>query len=77
MVVGLVSAALMLVASAAAPHEYELTWTVVARQSGWRDHDPQLVAAAERSGRAVASLVRVSPDVLRLQWQGRNGGARV
>ena len=53
--------------SAAAPLEYELTWMAFARQSGWRDSETQPVAAGERSGRAVARLVAVSPTVLRLE----------
>jgi hypothetical protein len=62
--------------SAAAPLEYELTWMAFARQSGWRDSETQPVAAGERSGRAVARLVAVSPTVLRLEWQGPDGAGR-
>ena len=62
--------------SAPAPLEYELSWTAFARQSSWRDHDVPPVAAGERSGRAIARLVRVSPGVLRLEWQGPDGGGR-
>jgi hypothetical protein len=76
--VWLVAAALSfaLATSAAVPLEYEMTWTAFARQSGWRDHETQPVAAGERSGRAVARLVPVSPGVLRLEWQGQEGGGR-
>jgi hypothetical protein len=62
--------------STPAPLEYELTWTAFARQSSWRDHDIQPVAAGERSGRASARLVRVSPGVLRLEWHGPEGGGQ-
>jgi hypothetical protein len=76
--VWLVAAALMLTLAnaGAAPPEYELTWTVFARQSGWREHAARPVEAGERSGRAVARLVRVSPSVLRLEWQGPDGAGR-
>jgi hypothetical protein len=76
--VWLVAAGLTLVLGnpAAAPPEYEMTWTAFGRQSGYRDHDAQPVAAGERSGRAVARLRRVSPGVLRLEWQGPEGGGR-
>jgi hypothetical protein len=71
----LLAAALTFATSAAAP-EYEMTWTAFARQSGWRDQDTQPVAAGEQSGRAIARLIRVSPGVLRLEWQGPEGGGR-
>jgi len=71
--VWLVAAALSL--GLTAP-EYDLAWTSFARQAGWQGHDPRPVAAGERSGKAVARLVRVSPTVLRLEWQGPDGNGR-
>jgi hypothetical protein len=62
--------------STAGPPEYEMTWMAFARQSGWRDSETQPIAAGERSGRAVARLVPVSPTVLRLEWQGPDGAGR-
>jgi hypothetical protein len=62
--------------AAAAPPEYDLTWTSFAREARWRDHEPQPFAAAERSGRAVARLVRLGPRVLRLEWHGPDGTGR-
>jgi hypothetical protein len=78
MSVWLVAAALTLGLAevAAFPFEYELTWTAFARQAGWRDQETQPVAAGERSGRAVARLVRVKPGVLRLEWHGPDGEGR-
>jgi hypothetical protein len=73
----LLAAALTIaVPTSAAPQEYELTWTAFARQSGWRGREAQPVEAGERTGRAVARLVRVSPGVLRLEWQGPDGSGR-
>jgi hypothetical protein len=56
--------------------EYDLSWTVFARQAGWQDQDARPVAAGERSGTGVARLVRVGPGVLRLEWQGPDGAGR-
>jgi hypothetical protein len=73
----LVSTLTLAVATAvAAPAEYELTWTAFARQTVWRDEETQPVAAGERSGQAVARLVRVSPGVLRLEWRSPDGDGR-
>jgi hypothetical protein len=62
-----------LAAPVAGPPEYDMAWTTFARQAGWVDHEPSPVAAGERSGTAVARLVRVSPAVLRLEWHGPDG----
>src|SRR5262245_32203476 len=71
-----VALALIVADAAAAPSEYELTWTVFARQASWRDHEPQPMAAGERSGVGIARLVRVGPTVLRLEWRGLDGNGR-
>ena len=65
-----------LAAPAQAPVEYDLTWTVFARQAGWRDQEARPVAAGERSGVGLARLVRVGPTVFRLEWQGPDGSGR-
>jgi hypothetical protein len=76
--VWLVAAALSLGLAAPANTlvEYDLTWTVFARQTAWQDQDARPVAAGERSGSGVARLVRIGPTVLRLEWQGPDGGGR-
>ncbi|HEX6211542.1 MAG TPA: hypothetical protein VF136_12240 [Methylomirabilota bacterium] len=68
--------ALGLAAPAAGPPEYDLSWTASARQAGWQGEDARPVAAGERSGTAVARLVRVGPRVVRLEWQGPEGNGR-
>ena len=76
--VWLLAAALTFLAKpAVAPPEYNLTWTVFARQAGWEeDRNPRPVAAGERSGQAVARLVRVGPTVFRLEFTGADGSGR-
>jgi hypothetical protein len=63
-------------AAVAAPAEYELTWTSFARQAAWRDQEAQPVEAGERTGQALARLVRVSPGILRLEWRSPDGNGR-
>jgi hypothetical protein len=75
-VVLLAGALTLWAATSAAPADYELTWMAFARQSGWRDSEPQPVAAGERSGHAVARLIRISPTVFRLEWEGPEGEGR-
>jgi hypothetical protein len=58
------------------PLQYDLAWTVFARQGGWQGPDPVPILAGERSGTGVARLLRVSPTVLRLEWQGADGDGR-
>ena len=77
--VGPLAAALILLAipvPAVGPPEYDLVWTVFARQAAWEGQDPRPVAAGERSGQAVARLIRVTPRVMRLEWNGPEGSGR-
>jgi hypothetical protein len=75
--VGLLAAALTLLAKgAAAPPEYDLTWTAFARQAVWEEREAKPVAAGQRSGQAVARLRRVGPRTLRLEWTGPEGSGR-
>lgn len=72
--VWLLAAALTLLAkTAVGPPQYDMTWTAFARAATWQDHEARPVAAGERTGQAVATLVRVSPSVLRLEWRGPDG----
>jgi hypothetical protein len=74
MPIWLLAAALTLLAKpTVAPPEYDMAWTAFARAATWQDHEAQPVAAGERTGQAVATLVQVGPSVLRLQWQGPDG----
>jgi hypothetical protein len=75
--VWLLAAALTLLARpAAGRREYDLGWTAFARQATWEGPDLRPVAAGERSGHAVARLVRVGPSVMRLEWKGPDGSGR-
>jgi hypothetical protein len=75
--VWLLAAALILLAKPSmGPGEYDLAWTAFARQATWDGYDPRPVAAGERSGQAVARLVRMGPRVMRLEWTGPDGGGR-
>jgi hypothetical protein len=75
--VWLMAVALSLLAKpAVAPLEYDLAWTAFARQATWQDSEPRPAAAGERSGQAVARLVRVGPSVRRLEWSSPEGSGR-
>jgi hypothetical protein len=75
--VWLLAVALSLLAKpAVAPPEYDLTWTAFARQAAWSEEEPRPVVAGERSGHAVAKLVRVGPKVRRLEWNSPDGSGR-
>lgn len=65
-----------LAAPAAAQSEYDLTWTAFAREARWLDDESRPVTTGERSGHAVARLVRVGSSILRLEWQGPDGSGR-
>ncbi|HXH83332.1 MAG TPA: hypothetical protein VNN07_10420 [Candidatus Tectomicrobia bacterium] len=59
-------------ASPAITGPYDIDWTVSARLTRW--HDGQTVTTtAERRGRGVARLVRVAPEVLRIDFSGEDG----
>src|SRR5215475_7755560 len=69
---------LLAVALAGAPpaspaSDYDLVWTVFAREVRWQQGESQPAAAGERSGHARARLSRVRPGVLRLEWRGEDG----
>jgi hypothetical protein len=57
----------------ASDFDYDLVWTVFAREVRWQQGDSQPVAAGERSGHARARLQRVRPGVMRLEWRGEGG----
>jgi hypothetical protein len=71
----LLAATVVLVTAApeAPASEYEMVWTVFAREARWFGGESQPVAAGERSGRARARLTRMRPGVLRLDWRGDGG----
>ena len=73
----LLVAALTLVANPSVGQEdYDLAWTTFARQATWEGYELRPVAAGERSGHAVARLVRVGPSVMRLEWRGPGATGR-